>query len=170
MRRAFFANCASKTGRPLSVATRFALLNRSVVPILQHRDTRWPPCAQRQQDIDTLQRRMISSIVRAKPTAGEPAADFVRRRNRETTRHMNRIGKWSTKHLDRVLAWDSHLRRPRNSSSWAASLLDYKGEDWLRQRRLTHSRGSGSRTGTRAAPGYVATRWHDGIAFAKANR
>ena len=112
MLRAFFGNCASKSCRPLDTSTRFSLLNRAVLPILQHRDTRWPPSAQRQQDVDRLQRQMVGSILRVKPVSGEQAADYVRRRNMITSRQMNKLGKWSAKHFERVLAWESHLRRP----------------------------------------------------------
>ena len=51
----------------------------------------------------------------------------------------------------------------------AATLLDYKGEDWLQLRRLAFSSQNESRTSTRAIR-YVATRWHDGLRYAREHR
>ena len=72
------------------------------------------------------------------------------------------------KHCQRVLAWEAHLDRPRNCDSWASLLQGYRGEAWLEEQRLLHSRTGESRTRTRAIR-YVATRWHDGVAYAKAH-
>ena len=45
--------------------------DQGVSPIMQHRDTRWPPASLRQMQTDTVQRKMVSSIMRAPPRAHE---------------------------------------------------------------------------------------------------
>ena len=68
----------------------------------------------------------------------------------------------------RVIDWDAHLNRERNYESWASKTLHFHGKQWLEEQRAHHSVGQwGSllfgRTGTRAMPGIVHKRWHDGI-------
>ena len=169
MWRAFFANSGAATAAKLSLKDRMALLQRSVAPILNHRDTRWPPNQKTAADINRLQRKMVASIQRVARTAGESPADFARRRNRLATAQIGHIGgAWSATHCQRVLDWDAHCRRPRNGNSWAAMLLDYHGESWLNARRLECQRDSQSRLDSRACCGGPAPRWHEGVNYAKA--
>ena len=163
MWKAYFGNCGSYVARKLVKNLRFSLMDRAVLPILQGRDTRWPPTSLRQMQVDTVQRKMVSSIIRLPPTSGEGPVEYLRRRNRQATSIMNQYGKWSTRHCKRVVAWNDHLQRPRNQHSWAATLLKYRDEDWIDQQRRDNSTGTESRTCTRAAPGFVAMRWHDGV-------
>ena len=169
MRRAFFANSGAATATKLSLKDRMALLQRSVAPILNHRDARWPPNRKTAAGIDRLQRKMVASIQRVARTAGESPAGYVRRRNRLATSQIGRLGgAWSATHCRRVLEWDAHCRRPRNGSSWAAMLLDYHSETWLNDRRLECQRDSQSRLDSRACRGAPAPRWHEGVNYAKA--
>ena len=168
MWRAFFANSGAATAAKLSVKDRMALLERSVVPVLHHRDTRWPPNLKTGADLDRLQRKMVASIQRIARTPGELPADYVRRRNRVATGQIRRVGAWSTTHCQRVLDWDAHCRRPRNQNSWASKLLDFHGEGWLNERRLEASRGAESRLNCRACQGAPAPRWFEGVKYARA--
>ena len=167
MWKAYFGNCASKVASKMPAGLRYTLMDRSVLPVMQHRDTRWPPTALRQMQIDTVQRKMVSSIMRLCPRAHEGPVEYVRRRNRQATTIMGQRGRWSMKHCKRVVAWNEHLHRPRNGNSWAAVLLKFRDSKWLETQRLLNSTGSESRTCTRAARGFVAMRWQDGVKIAE---
>ena len=103
------------------------------------------------------------------PDPHENPVEFLRRRNRQATATMNLHGKWITKHCKRAVAWNNHLRRPRNGRAWAAALLKFRDEQWIEQQRRDNSVGHESRTRTRASPGFVAMRWHDGVRLAAAH-
>ena len=52
--------------------------------------------------------------------------------------------------------------------SWAAALHNFRAESFLASLRTTFSRSlvaTSTRTGTRAARGYVEVRWHDSVAY-----
>jgi hypothetical protein len=93
MWRAFFANSGAATAAKLSVKDKMSLLQRSVVPALQHRNTRWPPNGKTSADIDRLQRKMVASIQRVTRAPGEAPAEYIRRRNRAATFEIRKIGK-----------------------------------------------------------------------------
>ena len=169
MWRAFFGNCNCENARLLPTALKQSLMDRAVLPVMQHRDTRWPPTTLRQMQIDTVQRKMVCSIMRLQPYPHENPVEYLRRRNRQATETMNLQGKWTTKHCKRVVAWNDHLRRPRNDRAWAAILLKFRDEQWIEQQRRYNSVGNESRTRTRALPGFVAMRWHDGVRLAAAH-
>ena len=159
---AFFANCKSQHADKLAVQTKLTLLDRAVLPVLHHRDTRWPPSKQRCQDIDRMQRKMVAAILRPPMLSGECPADHARRRNRLASAQIAKAGPWRINHYQRVLAWDAHCRRSRNKNSWASMLLDVRGESWLAERRAHCRMG----TETRVNRGAPATRWHEGVRFA----
>ena len=46
-------------------------------------------------------------------------------------------------------------------------MLDYRGEEWLIDRRLQCLRDAQSRIDSRICRGAPATRWHEGVKFAK---
>merc|ERR1719198_698842 len=116
--------------------------------------------------IDTVQRKLVSCVMKLTPSHGEDAVEYMRRRNREATALMRRVGKWSEKHCSRVIAWNDHLQRPRNCKSWPVMLLKFRDSAWIEQQRMNHSTGNESRTCTCASPGFVAMRWHDGVKLA----
>lgn len=166
MWRAFFGNCAGPLAKGLSSSVKLRLLDRAVTPVLHHRNTRWPCSKKRCNELDRLQRRMVSSIARVQPLPGDNAAAYMRRRNRIISGLIGQ-DRWSYQHCQRVLAWDEHLRRPHNSESWAAKLLDVRGEAWLQERRQLCQRDQQSRLDSRAYFGFVAPRWHEGVAYAR---
>ena len=107
--------------------------------------------------------------------AHEEAEDYVRRRGRAARKVCTDQGLWSQHWYGRAIRWDGHLARPQNCSSWAARLREYKGKQWLIDRRISlapadsldqHVSMFAGRTGTRSFRGYVHTRWHGGIDYA----
>jgi hypothetical protein len=169
MWRAFFANCACQNARALPAESRLRLIDRAVLPVLDYRSTRWPASRQRGAEMDRMQRKMAVIAMRVPMMIGEPVADFCRRRARLAGVHCRQVGLWSIRHATRVLAWRDHLERPANAAAWPAALLHHRGRRWLEQRRLACGSTSviAGRTGTRAAPDHVHTRWHDGLEYAK---
>ena len=168
MWKAFFANCKASGSNRLDVKSKTALVGRSVLPVMQHRNTRWPPSRQRCTEIAQVQRKMVSSILRVPVLRGELPADYARRRNRAATTHINATGDWRRGYCQRVADWDDHCHRPRNGQSWAAKLIDFRAEAWLAQRRREHTRrGDTSRLDCRSCQGAPAPRWHKGMKHAR---
>ena len=98
----------------------------------------------------------------------ETPGAFIRRRNSAVKDVCEEMGWLSKRHAKRILDWKDHIARPRNAHSWPAALYDYRGSQWLMERRAERNSGLfGGRTGTRVAAGRVAVRWHDGVRFAQ---
>ena len=120
-----------------------------------------------EREIDQLQRKMTAIILSVRMQQHEIPESFARRRNRLIKSTCNTEGLWSKRHCRRIINWRDHILRPANASSWAAALYNYRGADWLMAQRAEHGTSVfGGRTGTRLAPGFVATRWHDGVDYA----
>ena len=174
--------CGGHTGRTLgsrdavhaSVSLKLNLLRRAVLPQISFRCFRWLPQKQIANELDKLQQNMTASMLRLPPIAGEDAPEYVRRRGRAARKFCAQAGFWSSHWFSRVRNWDDHLARERNQHTWAARLQSYHGKQWLIDRRIALAPARGAsvsifagRTGTRAAPGYVFTRWHDGVDMAR---
>ena len=177
MWRTFWANPGSKDARALSTDQRMSLLAKAVAPQLDYRCSRWPPQKVIAQELDRMQRKMVSTLLHTPRNPGEEAEDFIRRRGRLAAGKCRNVGQWSHRWFRRALDWNEHLERPRNGRSWASSLLHYKDRQWFMARRaslLPMNGFSGSciagRTETRAVRGCVHARWHDGIELAKSYR
>ena len=177
MWRGFFANVACISARNLGMRQRQLLINRSVCNPLDYRCSRWPPQPTVALELDTLQRRMLAIALRPPRLPGEEVHDYCQRRGALVGRWARAQGLWSRRWFSRSIAWDDHLSRPRNNSSWAARLRLHMDRDWFISRRAWARPGSGctrassalaGATRTRSAPGKVFARWHDGIAFARA--
>ena len=174
MWKSFWANPGSRDASALEPRTRIKLLDKAVMPQLSYRCPRWPPQKTIAVELNALQRRMVSSILRIPQNSGETAAEYVKRRGQNSGRHCTQMGKLSSRWFKRARNWNEHLLRARNRQSWPARLLHYKDAGWFVQRRLSFlpadcKAGSclAGRTDTRAVRGCVHMRWHDGIAFSK---
>ena len=162
--------CASAVCCPAHATTT----EKSVIPQLECRCSRWPPQRMVARELDGIQRKMVATVQRIPRYPGEDLGDFVKRRGRAAASTCRTSGSWSHKWFRRALDWNAHLERPRNIHSWPAKLLHFKDRQWFIERRaslLPADCGGASclagRTGTRAFRGCVHTRWHDGIEFAK---
>ena len=174
MWRAYWANPGSRDAVHVSVGSKLAILRRAVLPQVSFRCSRWPPQKQIAKELDKMQQNMTASIVRLPQIAGEDAPEYVRRRGRAARKLCRDAGSWSSHWFSRVRNWDDHLARERNQHTWAARLQNYHGKQWLIDRRIALAPASSAsvsifagRTGTRAAPGHVFTRWHDGVDMAR---
>ena len=158
----------------MSADQRMSLLAKAVAPQLDYRCSRWPPQRVVAQELDCMQRKMVSTVLRTPRHPGEDTADFVKRRGRIAGRKCRSVGQWSQRWFTRAVEWNEYLKRPRNCQTWASKLIHYRNRQWFIERRaslLPVNGFSGSciagRTETRAVRGCVHTRWHDGIEFAK---
>ena len=171
MWKSFWANPGANSARHLERAERLSLMQRAVLPLMSFRCSRWPPQRQIACEVDTLQQKMTASLLRLPRDPGELPEDYVRRRGRLARKICSEHGLWSQHWYTRARHWDEHLARPRNSNSWSSKLRNYRGKEWLIERRAQFSSASllAGRTGTRSFQGKVQVRWHDGIDFAAAH-
>ena len=177
MWKAFWANPGAQNANDLPSAARLALLGRAVLPQLDFRCSRWPPQRQIACEVDQLQQKMVASLLRLPRLDGEEAPEYVRRRGRVARRITSANGPWSCKWFRRAVLWDEHLARPQNHHSWPARLREFRGKQWLIDRRASLAPAASShnsshsvlagRTCTRSFRGKVNTRWHDGIDLAR---
>ena len=171
---AFWANAGTTSASRVPLKCKLMLVNRALLPILDFRCSRWPPQQTVARELDSMQRKMLGVLFRLKPTNIETPAEFSRRRSKLASSLCRDMGWWSCRWSRRVVNWHEHLRRPANSASWAAKLLDYRGWQWLAERRAflavdgaeTTQSALAGRTATRATTGVVHRRWHDGVAHA----
>ena len=166
MWRCFWANAGSRPAQVLSSSLRVRLLSKTVGPVYDYRNSRWPPQQTIGKEVDALQRKMAASILRVARRPGEDAVEFCRRRNNAAGSLCRAMGLWSSRWFKRTLAW-------KGSNAWSPLLIFYRAKRWLHVRRASfvrHSSHEGSchagRTGTRQIMGAPCVRWHDGIDFA----
>jgi hypothetical protein len=177
MWKAFWANPGANAADHLPRCSKLSLMSRAVLPQLSFRCSRWPPQRQIGSELDHLQQQMTASLMRLPRFPGEEVDVYVRRRGKAARKICSERGAWSNHWFGRALDWDEHLARPRNLASWPAKLRDYRGRQWLIERRASFAPSVASRrssvsvfagrTGTRSFAGKVHTRWHDGIDYAR---
>lgn len=131
------------------------LLRRAVRPVLDFYNTRWALTTQLLSEVDRAQRRMVAVLLGARKEPAETPEGFARRRARQAGQLAAREGLWSERCAMRVIAWNHYLRRDRNQNSWPVRLLQWRGEEWLRQRRVQQNSESvfAGRTATRLCAG-----------------
>ena len=161
---AFYKTCGSQACRRLPMKMKLRTLKRCVLPVCEFRCTRWPFHETLAEDVNRVQRKMTSILVKVPRPAGEPDEEYFRRRHREVGVLCRGEGLWAHRWAKRVTEWEKHLQRPRNGHSWAAKLLKWRGKDWLSLRRLRFGVG----TCTRLNPGAPCPRWHDSVSTAQA--
>lgn len=167
MWRAFWRTCGHKAMSRLDMTCRLRVLQRCVLPVFDVHATRWSIGAQLLRAIDTTPRKMIKIIGGFRIEPHETPEAFVRRRSREAGARAVQTGLWSHRQCAKVCEWYDHLQRPLNAHTWPARLLQWRGKEHLQLARA--ERGSSAiagRTCTRAAAGFVQTRWHDGVELA----
>ena len=135
----------------------------------------WPPQAQIARELDDVQAKMSALILGLRPRPGEDIAVFCRRRARAARAECRKQGLWSDLWFSRAVAWDSHMTR--HPETMATIFRNYHDSSWLEQRRSPFANVwslrqrswtmQAGRTGTRAAPGFVAQRWQSGIVLAQ---
>jgi hypothetical protein len=174
MWRAFWANSGSTMGKKLPLPAKIALLQRCVACVVAFRMSRWPPQTQIARELDAVQARMTALILGLKPNPTEDSATFLRHRAKAARQSCRIHGLWSQLWFRRAKAWDDHLSR--HPQLLASAFRNFNDSNWLILRRANYAninsirRNSwttfAGRTATRAAAGFVATRWQAGIQLA----
>ena len=172
--KAFWGNCRNAR---LSNDRKnaYALLERSVYPVLNFRASRWPPQKTIAQELDQTQACMIASIARDRPRPGEDMAHCCRRRMRDAHSIARNSGSWSKRWFRRFEKWNEHLdRHPEHPCS---KLWKVRDASWLQSRRATFASSNAirwnswtclaGRSDTRVCNGYVAQRWEQGRLFGR---
>ena len=159
--KAFFANCAGAKAEKLPIALKLALVGRAALPILGFKWTRWPFTVSKAQELDAVQRRMYTIILRLRPAPDQTIASFVRFRGRKVADLQRTRGPWSKMWAHAIWSWDSHLKRGRNASTRAAMVAAMRPPEELAERRAAF----GSPL-TRSAPGFIRRRWFESILVA----
>lgn len=164
----FFAGPGGSRASRLALTDKLTDMGRCVWPAIGWRCSRWAATRTMLQELDVLQRTMMSIFVRIPRLAQEPAEDYVRRRGRAAASRCHAVGMWSDVAAQRMLTWDGHMRRG-HSWSWATELIKHQDSIWLQARRAVRQSYSllAGRTGTRSQVGRAATRWEDGIRAAQ---
>jgi len=142
------------------VQERCRLLNRSVRPVLNFRNTIWP-CTEAWADQDKrTQRLMLARFVQIDRMPCEELADYCRRKTSVVGNLARHQGLWGIDHAKRVIAWADHFERPQNNNSLASQLYLWHSPDWLQNR---HVESRVMRPATRALPGYLPKRWDEAL-------
>ena len=145
------------------LSVKLKLLDRSVLPQFDFRNTRWPPSRLQLKRENALQRRLIASLQRLQPATHASVDDFIARRRRVAARTANDVGLWSKRHVSRCAAWREHPQRARNSESWPAILLKHNDTGWLNILRAVRIALGVQGTGTRLGPGRPQPRWDESV-------
>jgi len=165
--RAFWANCC--TSIRLSPDAKFKLLSRSVQSVISYRLSRWPPSKYYMEQLEAMQRKMMTTIAHTRPLIGETWDAYHVRRSVIIRELFERNGSWVDFWIQRWQSWDAHLQR--HPELPASKLLTYRNAAWLRAQRSTFAptfaissrswTSAAGRTATRAAPGFIAKRWSE---------
>lgn len=169
MWRSFFANSVSAAARGLPLNSKLKLLDSATAGILRARYARWPPQMQLAREINSVQRRMIASIMRTQRKPSDIAQTFSTRRFKEAALVMNNRGHWSRQWCQAALNFDDHILRNHIGSPWTHPLRTFRDSQWLQSQRLIQQASSvlSGATGTRVARGHVFQRWENGTRFAR---
>jgi hypothetical protein len=169
----FFANFAGAEIKKAPLSSKIACLDRAVKPMMTYRCSLWAPQRQIGNELDALQRKMISISCPIHRVPGEDSDHFARRRGRHASGVAKDAGLWSKHWFGRALAWDEHVQRNRSGCRWNSSLRAFHDSSWLQERRSFFAAISSSRvnawtslagrTATRAAAGKVQPRWQEAV-------
>jgi len=161
---AVVANFTGTVRRRFSLQAKRSLFERSVLPILRYKCSKWPTTSSFARQLDAFQRKCICYLAGVGREVGEAMDVWQRRRSRAAGVVARSWGLWSDFHVRRAHAWHAHLLRPANHASPASRVLRFHGHSWRRNQRIAvGSRGSDAgRMGTRVVT-HVAVRWEDSI-------
>ena len=118
---------------------------------------------------------MLSFLAKVPKLPGESLVVWFKKRNHVGRQLAVKSGLWSLNWARRVLDWDAHVDRSAEWNSIAFRIKNYRGESWLRNKRLAfvskipgfgRNRPEKGRLGTRALGGKPQPRWHEGVALA----
>ena len=145
----FYANVSKSGLQSAPVCVKIRRLQRFVLPVIAFRFVRWPYNKSQALRLDRAQRKMIAICANLRRQADEPPDVFCRRKGRHAAGIQREAGCWSALWEERSAGWVQHLRRNTKHASWTAKLAS-----------IMHFF---NRPLTRAASGYICTRWFEGF-------
>ena len=177
MWRAFFKNFGRQRARGVSDQQKLGVIQRAIRSQLSFRCSVWPPQRSISQEMDALQRKMVSIACRLPRHSGESPEAYALRRGRHARKLIGTGGTWSRYWFARAVAWSEHISRGRGPCKWNRDLLEFHNSEWLQGRRIPFATvvstrirswsAFAGRTATRAAAGKVQPRWEESVRWAK---
>ena len=119
--KSFWANAGKRSVSRLAMSAKLALVQRSTLPVLAFRWSKWPFFKARCKEIDAIQSKMVRCCLALRPEDGETAECFCRRRNRLAASHIQGIGKWSGRWATDITKWFRHIAR-NHCNAWHGHL------------------------------------------------
>ena len=162
MLRAFHANVNHGLQHASEIAKQ-RFLSGSVLAIAKARLARWPYMSSTAGSLNTLQRKMISTLYGIRPRPEEPYEYFCIRRRAEASTIARRHGLWNREWARSITSWHQHVLREHDAETWSKPLLAWRGPEWLNLQRWLFG---DSRTRSRVSRGKPSRRWLDGAAQA----
>ena len=77
-------------------------------------------------ELNALQRRMVSTILRIPQNSGETAAEYVKRRGQNAGRHCTQMGNWSSRWFKRAQDWNE-LAQSTEQAQLASTIATLQG-------------------------------------------
>ena len=167
--KAFYAKLSHEGYRSLAPALIAVQLDRFLLPILRAKWLTWPFGKCLAGKLDTLQNRLLSSVMAIPMIADEDVARYVRRRCHLASSHSAAQGSWSLRWAADLNNWYDHCKRNSCARLWHGHLHKEVTPSFLMQQRslfcINSTRWSvqAGRTATRHAAGKVQTRYLDSI-------
>ena len=128
-------------------------------------------------EMDQMQSKMVSILLKLPKRTDEPIEIFRRRRNKVSAQFCSKVGQWSLAWAAKVIQWHEHVQRSGQYNAINSRLLKFHNQEWLLHRRaewIAQHESSISRvtafagwTGTRLNVGQPQPRWEEGLALAK---
>ena len=168
--RRWFITQSNRLSSRLPFHVRMRDIERCVAPAFLWRCSWWQYNQGVLSQIKSTHLKFVSCILRLAPRAGEPVADYSRRRALEAQRQAAKFGCWSRQCAERALKWNDHALR-NHAKSWVGILLNFRSLNWLEARRA--SLGSFSLAGRldlRASQARPSTRFEEGVRFLKSEQ
>ena len=143
---------------------RLQQIQRTLLPMIRYRWSRWPFYHDRAKNIDKLQREIIAHALMMKRQTGQEKKEYHIARMREAGKVAAKQGLWSTMWARDVVMWNRHCMRG-HGNAWPHHVILWRGPEWLDARRRDLARyGDGYwTTDTRADERAPHTRWKDGV-------
>ena len=133
--RRFFCGAGASRSRDLPRLARVKDIERTCWPAINLRCARWHMGRHKLSRIDALQRRLIACVIREPRHPSEEDSSYFRRRGRIAASIARDAGLWSERVARQMLRWHARMSAPAYAG-WAQKLVNWRGRDWLQNRRL----------------------------------
>jgi hypothetical protein len=171
--KSFYAKLCNDGIMSLSPSCQAVQLDKFILPILRYRWVVWPFGKCHSEKIDSIQNRMLSTLMNVQLLPGEDIPTFVRRRCRLANSYSAAQGSWSLRWATDLVAWNAHCTRNHNQAIWTPSLTGIMSTAELQRKRAAFCIRSATwschagRTDTRFRAGAVIVRTEQSLVEAQ---